>query len=108
MGRLFHDLRHDEHLVALRRRVLQRQLRRQAGSLHIVGPNVDDGKRVRGGLDVGDIHLFQLLDVSEDVADLGGKSRLLAVGQRQPGEIGDVVDLEVGGGGHGTGGKVEL
>ena len=88
-------------MIALRRGVFQRRLDRQAGPRDVVSPNVDDGKRVRGRFNPGDVHLGELLDVMEHVAQLLRKLRLFLGREREPGELRHVVEVEIGRGRHG-------
>lgn len=48
-----------------------------------------------GGSHGGDVDLAELLDVSEDVAELAAEALLLVGGQLDAGEVGDVVDVEM-------------
>ena len=78
-------------MVALGGRVLQREFNRQARPNDIVSPDVEDGRGVRGRLDLAHVDLFQLLDVMEHIAELVGKRRLLLGREREARELGDVV-----------------
>src|SRR5512146_789255 len=82
---------HDDHVVALGRGVAKGGLDGQARLRRGVG----------GRLDPGDVDLAELLDVAEHVAELARKDLLLLWGQREPREVRDVVDVDVGRGSHG-------
>ena len=98
---LFDDLGNDDHVVALRRSVFERGFDGKPGLCDVIGPDVEDRETVRGRFDAGDIDFFQLLDVGEDVAKLRGELGFLLGGERESRERRDVVNVEVGGGGHG-------
>jgi len=89
----FHDFRNDDHVVALSRGVLQRCFDRQARLCNVISPDIINRECVRGRLDAAYVDLSQLLDVREDVAELGGKLRLFLGRQREPREVGDMVDV---------------
>lgn len=94
--KLFHNLRDDDHVVALRGGIFEGLIDGEAGLWDVVGPDVKDRKAVSGWFHPGDIDLFELLDVGEDVVELGGELRFFLRRERQAGEVRDVVDIEVG------------
>lgn len=56
----------------------------------------DVGKRegVGGGLDLGDVHRTELLDVTEDLMELGTQTLFFVGSEGQSGEVGHVMNVE--------------
>ena len=102
----FNDLGDDEHVVALGGGVLEGELDGQPALRDVLGPNIGDRKRVRRRFDAGHVDLLELLDVGNHIADLLGEPRLFLRRECEAGEAGDMVEVEVGGDGHGDGRKV--
>ena len=98
---LLDDFRDGDHVVALGRSVAEGVGDGEAGLRDVGLPDVEDGRGVGGGFDAGDVDFRQLLDVVQDVAELLRKFRFLFGREREAGELGDVVDVELGRGGHG-------
>lgn len=103
-GRLLDDFRDDEEAVGLQRGIAQGLFLSEAGTGDIRPGDIHQRERVRGRVDAGDIDAAQLLDVPEDVSELGAEALFLLGGQLEPGEVGDVVDVEIVGG-HGSEGR---
>ena len=62
------------------------------GRANLVGPgNIDERKRVGGGLDAADIHFLKLLNVSEDAIQLGTELLDFFSGQGKPRQVRHVV-----------------
>ena len=72
------------------------------GCGHVLGPDIEDRKRVRRRLDPGDIDFLQMRDIGQHIAELGGERAFSSGVSAMPGEIGHMVDIEIGGLGHGV------
>ena len=48
------------------------------------------------GFHLGDIHFLELLNVAQDVVQLAAQAFFLIGSECQTGQIGDILDLEVG------------
>src|SRR5690606_3216236 len=71
------------------------------GRPYLVGPvDVGQRQRVRGGRDVLRGDLLHPRDRGDDLVELGREMIELIVGERQPGQPGEVLDLVTGDGGH--------
>ena len=68
----------------------------EARSGLILVPDVVTGKGVSGGFDTLQIDLVQLVEVLENIPELGAKFFLFFIRQLDAGEVGDVIDVELG------------
>ena len=66
------------------------------GSTVVRARDVDVLERIVGRLDVGHVDGLDLADVLEDGVELAGETVQLVVGQRQPGQAGQVGDVVSG------------
>ena len=68
---------------------------------HLVGPGHVDGlERIVGGLDAGDVDGLNRADMGQDRIELAGEAVQLGIGQRQPGQPGQVGYVVTGDLGH--------
>ena len=81
-------------------RLGQRLLLRQARAVSSGSRHVDVLERVVGRFDAGDIDRLDLADVGQDGVELAGETVQLGIGQRQPGQPGQVGYLVAGDLGH--------
>ena len=94
---LLDDFRDGDHVVPLRRGVAERVGDGEAGLRDVGLPDVEDGRGVRGRFDAGDVYLGELFDMVEHIAELLRELRFLVGREREARELGDVVDVELGG-----------
>src|SRR6266851_3402979 len=87
------DARHAEELAGAIGRVRERLVARQARARLVVTHDVDHGHRVRRRLDVPRVERVELLDVREDAVELLAHLLELRVGECEPGEARDVLDV---------------
>ena len=73
---------------------------REAGGCLVRSRHVDVLERIVGRFDAGDIDRLDLADVGQDGVELAGEAVQLGIGQRQPGQLGQVGDLVAGDLGH--------
>jgi hypothetical protein len=100
-GRLLDDFRDDDHVIALGWGILERMLDRETGAGEVVSPDVENRRGMRSRLNVAHVHFFQLFDMVQHVGKLMGEFHLFLWREREASELGNVVDVEVGGLGHG-------
>src|SRR5208283_5378521 len=92
---LLDDLGYHEEAVRFRGRVAEGVFVADGWAHLVRAGDVDQRKGVSGGLDSGDVHFLQLLDVAEDVAQLRADLLLLIGGERQSREVGHILDVNL-------------
>ena len=97
---LVEDRRHDDEVAVPRRGVGQDGLHRQRWGDHVLAQDVLELDGLRGRRDVVGRQLRQDRVLVEDVVELGLEPGQLGVGQTEPGEVGDVLDIGARQGGH--------
>jgi len=95
-GKSLHNLRHQKQTVGLRGRVAQ-SLGCGQRRTDLIGPgDVDERHCMGSGFNLRDVELFQFFDVTEDVAELCADLFLFVGRERQPREMGDIFDIDIG------------
>ena len=78
------------------RRIGERRLAGQAGMGNILSEDIENRVSVGGGLHIGNIECFELLDIFQHAAELRLKSCGFFVGEFDAGQAGDISDIKVG------------
>ncbi len=94
-SRVGDDFRNTDLALSLIRGVLQQCLLRQAMVRDVIAHPTEDGCRVGGWLDATDIELGQFGDIVQNRFQLGLEHGDFGIGQFQPGEVGDIADINV-------------